>query len=47
MKCKYAPKGITCDNCPFGPKNAPVGSYSNGCEIFEEYEDSNMELRED
>ena len=47
MKCKFAPKGINCDNCPFGTKNAPVGSYANGCEIREELEDSNMELREE
>ena len=47
MKCKFAPKKINCDNCPFGTKNAPVGSYANGCEIREELEDSNMELREE
>uniref|UniRef100_A0A6H1ZLJ5 Uncharacterized protein n=1 Tax=viral metagenome TaxID=1070528 RepID=A0A6H1ZLJ5_9ZZZZ len=47
MKCKYAPKGINCDNCPYGTRNSPVGHYTSGCEVRDEVEESRMKLLEE
>jgi len=47
IKCKFAPEGIDCQNCPNGIKDAPMGHYANGCEVLEVYLEAQMELIEE
>jgi len=47
LRCVFAPEGITCQNCPHGPKKQPAftGRYAD-CEIYNEYISTRVELQE-